>query len=76
MTRDYIGALRRCIKEKRGESIALCRRVAKQAPDGEGLMYVARMLAALGEGGGVGAIVLHQSLEKGFNSLSSVAVVR
>lgn len=66
VTRDYLDALRAWIEGKREESIALCRRVAKQLPDGEGLMYIARMLAALGEGGEA-ATLLHQCLEKGFN---------
>ena len=39
--------------------------VATPVPDGEGLMYIARMLAA---------ILLHKALEKGFNA-SIVAVV-
>ena len=66
VTRDYLGALREWIEGKREESIALCRRVAKQSPDGEGLMYIARMIAALGEGGEA-AILLHRCLGKGFN---------
>ena len=66
VTRDYLGALRAWIEGNLAESIALCRRVAGQIPDGEGLVYVARMLSALGEGDDA-VVLMQQTLERGFN---------
>lgn len=66
VTRDFIGAVREWSEGKREESIALCRRVAGRIPDGEELMYVARMLSAHDEGGEA-LVLLRQALDQGFN---------
>ncbi len=66
MTRAYLGGLRAWIEGNREESIALGKRVAAQATDGESFVYMARMLSALGEGGEA-VLLLEKALDHGFN---------
>lgn len=66
LTRAHMGALRAWIEGNREESIALGKRLAPQSADGEGLVYLARMLSALGDGGGA-VLLLGKALDSGFN---------
>jgi TolB-like protein len=66
MTRDFVGSLRAWIQGDRDQGLALARRLAIDIPDGEGMLYIARTLSALGEGGEA-VELLGRALEKGFN---------